>query len=112
MIPWPIESIPNEDSLFMRVHRTWFTPDGSIIPRAFQNHGGGMSTDWSRFSTATETRGRKSPIDNAVVSMEVGLVRAVPGQTVEHTPLADNRAHTDVRGEKDEEARVLLRRVA
>ena len=44
--------------------------------------------------------------------MEVGEVRGIPGQSVDHSPLAENRAHTDVRGEKNEEVRLLLRRAA
>jgi len=111
---WPVEYIPNEDSLYMRVHRTWFKPNGQISPGAFQNRGDGMSTDWSKYSTPEETRlrARKAPGDNAVVAMVVKDVRAVPGQQVEHTPLPQNQAHTDVRGEKDEEARVLIGRIA
>lgn len=97
----------------MGVHKTWLKPDGTLATGAFQNRGGAMSTDWSKYATPEETRQRRrTPADNAVVSMNVGKVRAVPGQSVTHTPLPENRAHTDVLGEKDEEARVLLRRAS
>lgn len=45
--------------------------------------------------------------------MNVGEVRGIPEQIVKHTPdLEDNnRAHTDVFGEKDEEVRVLFGRI-
>lgn len=111
---WPVEFIPNNDSLYMRVHRTWFKPNGEIAPGAFQNRGDGMSTDWSRYSTPNETRlrARKTPTDNAVLAMVAGDVRQVPDQQVVHTPQPENRAHADVRGEKDEEARVLIGRIA
>ncbi len=112
---WPIEEIPDKDDLFMRVHRTWFKRDQTIGAGAFQNRGEGMSTDWSNYSTPEETRDRKgTPHDNAVVGMMVKLVRAVPGQRVKHTPnwKDRNRAHADVFGEKDEQVRIELRRVA
>ncbi len=112
---WPKEHIPDEDTLYMRIHRTWFDEDNKIIPKAFQNHGGGMSTNWSKYSTAEQTRDEvamygKNPEDNAVGAFIVGNVREIPRQSVEHTPTPDNRAHTDVPGEKDNEVRVLLRR--
>jgi hypothetical protein len=49
---------------------------------------------------------------NAVIAMGVGEVRRIPGQSVKHTPQQENRAHSDVFGEKDEEARVQLNRIA
>ena len=110
---WAVEEIPDKDALFMRVHKTWFKTGAGISLKAFQNRAGGMSTDWSRYSTAHETRERaRRPGDNAVVQMITGEVRQVPGQHVQHSPVPANRAHTDVRGEKDEQARVLLGRLA
>lgn len=110
---WLVEPISNDDHLFMGIHRTWVKPDGDVSPGAFKNRGNGMSTDWSRYSTPEQTRDRRrNPKDNLVVQMEVGRVRSIPGQSVEHTPLLENRAHTDVFGVKDPEARVKLRRSA
>ncbi len=109
---WPIEDIPDQDHLFMRMHRMWFKPEGTIIPGAFQKRGGGTSTDWSRYSTPQQTRRRgRTPSDNAVIGMIVGAVRAKPTQRVEHTPKPENRAHTDVLGEDDEEVRTKLVRL-
>lgn len=112
---WPSEEIPDSDQLFMRVHETWFR-DGSIIPKAFQNRNGAMSVDWERYAKPSETRrrARKRPEENAVVSLRAGEVRSVPGQEVKHTPNIEknNRAHTDVSGDKDTEVRVQLRRYA
>ncbi len=113
VVDWPAEQIPDRDRLFMRV--TMRRKDGSIAASAFRNHGEGMSTDWEKYSTREETRQRaKNPNANAVVSLVVGEVRRVPGQQVEHTPDTErhNRAHTDVLGEKDPEARLKLRRIA
>ena len=112
---WAAEEIPDMDDLFMAVHWRAFKTNGTVAPAAFRNHGEGMSTDWSKYSSPYETRQRrKKPADNAVVVMNVGTVRAIPGQRVVHSPLLINRAHTDVQGEKskDPEVRVKLRRAA
>lgn len=115
VIDWQPEQIPNQDHLFMRVHKTWRKADGSLALSAFKDHGGGMSTDWQKYATPQETRRRaKQPADNAVVTLHVGSVRQLPEQQVEHTPDIErnNRAHTDVFGKKDEEVRMKLRRIA
>lgn len=124
MTPWPVEFIPDADTLYMRIHRQWLKPDGSLWPVCFRNRpddSGGMSTDWDRYSTPEETRRRaRRPGDNAVIAMNVGAVRAIPAQRVRHSPifgapdLADNRAHTDVHGskERDPETRIRFLHVA
>jgi len=114
---WESEPILDEDFLFMRVHKTWAKRDGSISLGVFKNTPtpqDGMSTDWQKYSTPEETRShsaRKPPDEYAVIRMLAGKVRTIPKQEVEHTPLPDNRAHTDVFGEKDEEARLLFGRI-
>jgi hypothetical protein len=71
-----------------------------------------MSTDWHRYATPAETRDRgRVPAENGVVSLQVGHVRSLR-QLVEHTPSDANRAHTDVIGEKSDEVRMKLRRLA
>jgi hypothetical protein len=115
MTQWPVEEIPDEHSLLMRVHKGHIKPDGSLGPGAFKNRGDGMSTDWDRYSTPEETLHRaKNPKENGVIEMMVGKVRTVPEQKVEHTPMTENRAHTDVFGEKnkDPEVRTQLRRIS
>jgi hypothetical protein len=76
---------------------------------------GGMSTDWSRYSTPEESRqSAREPAVTGVVEMTVADVRAIPEQTVEHTPIQnhpdpsilDNRAHTDVFGPKEEDPEI------
>lgn len=118
---WPVEDIPAEALLYMRVHKMWCR-DGDVLPGAFSNHGDdtgrpGMSTDWEKYSTPEDTRNRtkRDPLNYGVVKMIAGRVRGIPDQTVEHTPVhPDNRAHTDVFGDKDSnpEVRVLLRRAS
>jgi len=110
-IAWPKEDIPDDGVLYMRLHRAW-TSSGEPIPGAFRNIVDGMSTDWDRYSTPEETRQRaRAPSDNAVIALVVGQVRTVPGQTVEHAPLPDNRAHTNVMGEKSAQVRLMLMRL-
>lgn len=108
---WPIEDIPNADKVFMRVHVNHLDRE-SIIPGVFRDHNGDMSTDWNKYSTAEETRrrGRKGPEEYGVISLAVEQVRSVSRLTVVHTPLDQNRAHTDVHGEKDTEVRIKLLR--
>lgn len=114
---WPSESIPNDDLLYQFIHQQWFKKAGGVSPTFFKNvadpHTGraGMSTDWSRYSTPEETRGRASnPAVNGVIETTVSDVRAIPDQMVEHTPIQnhpdpkikDNRSHTDVFGPKND----------
>ena len=120
---WPKEDIPDEASVFMWVHRN-LIPQGEMGPHVFRDHGGGMSVDWDRYSTAADTRARaRVPADNAVISMDVVRVRGIDGLVVEHdpvqensfdqkgNPLKPNRAHSQVIGEKDTQRRLLLSRI-
>jgi hypothetical protein len=121
--PWPAEDIPDEDALYARVLATQVAIlDGTALPESvvFRNHGGpderrGMSTDWSRYATPQETRGRSRrnpPSAYGVIALPVGSVRAIPLQRVEHAPIfhdpedpeqPNNRAHADVVGPKSKD---------
>jgi hypothetical protein len=60
MDAWPIEEIPDQDSLFYRVPVAWLRPaDLNIIPGVFRENKGSISTDWDKYSTAAETRSRQ-----------------------------------------------------
>ena len=108
---WEPEEIPDAARVFMRAQKSFFR-NGQLQPGVFRDHGAGMSVDWDRYSTALEAHGRcKVPADNAIISMEVGGIRAIQQLSVNHTPLEDNRAHSHVIGEKSPEARVLLGRL-
>jgi hypothetical protein len=105
------EKIPNEDSLYMRVHKNWIR-NGVLNPGTFRNHQSGMSTDWSKYSNPQKTRNRvinygKEPDKYGVLSMHVGAVRNIPDQVVIHKPMNENRAHTDVEGVKETRQRIL-----
>lgn len=126
--PWPIEEIPSEDLLFMRVHRNWYT-DGNLELGCFRNRPnnetGGMSTEWRQYSTPERCRpNATSPeMDNLILSLEVEAVRKIgtvtdsPDQEVRHTPicdqpgLANNRAHADVFGPKNTRTRLQYGRI-
>ena len=102
---WEPEEIPDEDELYMRIYKDFFLPDGTVAPGAFRDQGGGMSTNWSRYSDPQTTRQgspRHPPEAYGVISMSVGKVRNIPDQIVQHSPdwANNNRAHTDVIGNK------------
>lgn len=111
-----MEEIPNDGTLFYRVHRTFISRDGDVAPGAFRDQGGAMSTDWTKYcATPEQSRDRaRKPQDNAVVELPVTAVRHEAAQAVRHSPdsATNNRAHTDVIGAKTEEVRVALRRAA
>jgi hypothetical protein len=116
---WPIEVVPDDDTLFLRVHRDLVRKDRTIRTKAFEKHGGGMSTNWCRYATAFETRShplKGCPERYGVLAVSAAPARRVPGHDVVHSPLVghatlpDNRAHTDVTGRDDEEDRVMLGR--
>jgi len=95
------EDIPDNDDLYMRIHRNTIR-EGAPFAGVFKNHGRGMSTNWSKYADANATRAQGAQNAGAygVLSIRVGDVRSIPEQVVVHTPEPDNRAHTDVEGEK------------
>jgi hypothetical protein len=105
---WPIEQIPDSDFLYMRAHRQYFS-DGQLMPGVFRDKGGGMSVEWSKYSTPADSRQRANrPSENAIIELLVADVTALPGLAVLHDPIPSNRAHTNVEGEKDAEIRLRL----
>lgn len=107
---WPEDDIPDGDDLFLRVHRSDMDADGEPFPHAFRNQprgSNGMSVDWIRYTTPDKTRarGRKPPEEYAIVKFTAGQARAIPGQTVVHEPSVNNRAHSEVFGDKTTEVR-------
>ncbi|MFZ0662923.1 MAG: hypothetical protein WAM66_09550 [Acidobacteriaceae bacterium] len=115
-IAFPIEKVPDTDSVFMRAHKQ-FIPDGTLAAGVFRVHDGGMSVDWSKYSTPEQTRARakRDPQNNAVLEMNVGEIRSISTLDVTHRPKMDNQAHCDVplpSGEDLTEVRFKLRRIA
>lgn len=122
-IGFPIEQIPDESAVLLRVHKSRMR-DGMPAPGAFTPNGEGLSVDWDKYSTAVQARARaKKPAENAVVRLVVAEIRAIEIENhgeleVEHRPLTENPAHSEVpfphpeRGDSWLEARVRLNRIA
>lgn len=119
-LAFPIEDIPDLDSVFMRAHKTYFR-DGELEPGVFTpKEGPGLSVDWDRYSTKEETQKRsKKPSDNAVIAMLVSGIREIEGLDVKHLPEMTNRAHCEIalpdrrdRREELTEVRLKLKRLA
>lgn len=97
-MPFEIEDIPNDGTLYYRVHKSYII-DNEVIPGAFRSRGDGMSTDWNKYSTPEESQARsKTPHDNAIVSFSVLKIRSNPVLSAIHKPEPDNRAHSLVNG--------------
>jgi hypothetical protein len=105
MEPWPIEEIGNDESLFYRVPVNWLGPTMRSFPGIFRENKGSISTDWERYSSASQTRARQGrPERFAIIRLVAGSVREIDGLSVVHSPvqniegLPDNQAHTDIFG--------------
>jgi hypothetical protein len=122
---YPIEEIPDEDSLFYRVHsanidKSEIDNKKRIKPGAFdpqpKPHGVEMSTDWSKYSTCHESRNRaRKPENNGIISFIVGDIRRSPTPlSVLHRPTL-NQAHSIVceviADINNPEIRIKLRRI-
>ena len=105
MAGWIVEDIPDQDSLFYRVPVDWLRRDLKVAPGVFRENKGSMSTDWEKYSLATQTRSRQGrPERFAVMRLAVGKIREIEELTVSHEPVQgvegqpDNQAHTGVYG--------------
>lgn len=98
--------IPDEHRVFMRVHKQNIdfketNPNRMIRPVAFDVKGeGGLSVDWSEYSTAQESLERaKLPDSNGIISMPVIGIRSNPlPLTVIHKPEETNYSHSEIYG--------------
>ncbi len=109
VVCWDVEEVPSSDVLYYRVHVNNID-NGKPIPGAFRDIGDSMSTDWSKYSTASESQLRaRKPEKNGIIELNVGSVRSIP-QVVIHSPDLDlgNRAHTSVIGDKSTKVRFKL----
>ena len=71
MEEWPQEDIPDEDWLYMRVHRNWIQK-GEVQAGFFRDLE--MSSDWATYATPEETRsrGRQDADKYAVIKIPAG----------------------------------------
>lgn len=98
--------IADEHYMFMRIHKVNIdfketNPKKMISPVAFDAKGhGGLSVDWSEYSTPQETLERgKVPESNGVISMPVSGIRSTPlSLTIDHKPSKNNFSHCEING--------------
>lgn len=101
-----VPDIPDEHHVYMRVHKQNIdfkatNPNRMIRPVAFDAKGeGGLSVDWSEYSTAQQTLERaKVPESNGVISMPISGIRANPlPLSVLHRPEEANYSHSEIFG--------------
>ena len=97
-----VEDIPDEDSLYYRVHINLLkTLGGKLGPNCFRDPGGGMSSDWSKYSSPEQARARSGndkAANYGVTGLQVGRVRQIEGLRIEHAPIDGNDAHAHVLG--------------
>jgi hypothetical protein len=117
-IVFPIELIPDRDSVFLRAHKTRMR-DGVPTGSAFTPKGNtGLSVDWEKYSTAQASREHGAiPADNAILRMVAGDIRKIrEGLDILHVPLPLNRAHSEINLPENRtdqtQVRVLLGRIA
>jgi hypothetical protein len=88
-----IEIIPDDDKLYLRVHKT--NLDLNVLDDtlkiklvAFDQKGDdGLSVNWSKYSSKNDTiKMAKNPSDNGVVSFVVKLIRKIPLRVI-HNPI-------------------------
>lgn len=95
------EDIPDSDILFHRIHIHILSQHGGkLAPNCFRDPTGqGLSCDWSKYSDADTCRKRTGkPHEYGVTSFSVGKVRKIQNLVVEHSPLAENVSHSDIKG--------------
>lgn len=105
---WPIEEIPDQDTLYYRIHQSYVIKS-NLKPSAFGEIGDGMSTDWAKYSsTPLDARNRAKKTErNGIISLKAGGLRQLK-LTVIHDPSKDNRSHSLVKGVDDTEIRLKL----
>jgi hypothetical protein len=104
---WPEEVIPDDNALYMRVHKT-HVQNGVLLPGVFRDVDGGMSVNWQKYcaTAAAARRLAKNPKDNGVISFaRAGDIRSIPTKPalqVEHKPDFEklDRSHSEVFGDK------------
>jgi len=124
-MPWPVEEIPDEARMFVRVHRKslcgWNGPK-HLVPGKVVFRSEDQSCDWCEYASAADTQagGRQPAEEYFVAVIEAGRARSVEEQEVVHCPVQrtapqPNRAHSEIRGPKkgtDPAARLVLGRKA
>lgn len=99
----PIEIIPDQDILYRRVHINLLQFShgfDEIPPYAFKDNNG-ISTEWNKYTTPEESQQRAlEPNKNGVIQIKVGFVKQFKYLSVDHAPIPQNRAHSNINGLK------------
>lgn len=110
---YPIESIPDDNVLFMWVHKINLDIKNEPLPIAFQPKPHGttkLSTQWDKYSTPEKCKNSpKEPFKNGVGKFDVGAVRKLQFN-VNHSPSTNNRSHSDISEVSEEQHRVQLKK--
>ena len=107
-----VESIPDDASLFRRIHRIHLTPDGIISSQAYNNER--LSVNWEKYTDAQRTAEESSVAVTALACRDCRNLN----QSVEHTPIepdqqfGPNKAHAEICGNKSKTIRHQLRDLA
>ena len=111
------EKIAIGSKLFRHSTKHHISNKGTINPITFAERpnekGMGISTDWEKYAEPRDSLSRAPEnFKGGVIDLKVAQVLEIPNQTVEHTPSNVNQAHTSIKGQKDEEERLKLRRIS
>lgn len=99
---FPVETIPNEDYVFVRYHKARLN-QGPLRPPIIQMIGDdGISCDWNKYRTASAcvTANGRSQDNFGIVVLNVGMVRKTKEADVKHDPVqpdekdGPNQAHS------------------
>ena len=100
-LEWEVEHIPESDFLFRRVHLNYLDKEDIdfIPPATFRVSGEGISVEWEKYATATESLKRAYESNkNGIIQIKTGDVRNIEPLNVIHSPLKENRAHSNIIG--------------
>jgi hypothetical protein len=100
-LDWPVETIPDEDTVFRRVHKALLDVEDPdfIPPAAFRVVADEISVEWEKYASADEAMRRaRDPLVNGLIELQVSNIRETGSLDVKHVPLSDNRAHANIVG--------------
>ena len=100
-LDWPIETIPDDDFLYKRVHASLLdASDLDFIPPAtFRAINDEVSVEWAKYTLANASvRRAHDPRVNGLIEIKASHVRSIDSLNVIHAPFPDNRAHSNIVG--------------
>ena len=113
-ITFKIEKIPDEDHLYLRVHKNnnHSATETYVPAEIFKPQGDSMSTEWNKYSNPLQAlNNARKPSENSIASLNIGKVRLIPLLKVIHDPSKANQAHTSVYGiDGDRTTKMVIQR--